>query len=131
MQFSTMEIVSIIGLIVTLCSFGGMVVYGILKGKFITPEQCKEAQGTCRMYTCQKIEGVKLQVVGMANEFKESRENSERKRDAARSEYAGKIEKIYKLIQETEEHRAAQLEKMHTFMGRVEADLKTLKERVT
>jgi hydroxymethylpyrimidine pyrophosphatase-like HAD family hydrolase len=130
MQFSIMEIISIIGLIITLCSFGGAVVYNLLKSRFISPDQCKEIQGMCRAHTCHKIESVRNQVVGLANELKEGREASEVKRDAARKEYSEKIEKIYRLIEQTEHDRAEQLQATHLFMGEVRADLKTLKGKM-
>ena len=124
------ELSTIVGLVIALTGFIGMLAYNILKGRFVTHEDCEKKQGACRQQTCHKIEAVKTQVTIISSEIKEGRDISEKKRDIARREYTEQIEKVFHVIEETEKRRADQLEKMHTFMGQVTADLDYLKRKV-
>lgn len=79
----------------TVCAFGGGAIYILLLPKFVTPEalkkHCDGQQAACRPLMCNKIDQIKDEIAVM-----------DEKRESARKE------------------QSEQLEKIHTFIGRVD-----------
>ena len=83
-----------LGTIVVVCSFGGAIVYAILRTKFITIEECENSQTKCSMETCKKIDKLGDQLAALRVEFTTYVIDSEKRRDEAKDKLTEQLSQI-------------------------------------
>lgn len=80
--------------VTALCSFGGFIIYAILRTKFITIEECENSQTKCSMETCKKIDKLGDQLTALRVEFTTYVIDSEKRRDEAKDKLTEQLSQI-------------------------------------
>lgn len=77
-----------------ICSIVGLIIFAILRTKFITIEECKNSQTKCSAATCQKIDKLAEQLGSLRVEFTTYVIESEKRREAAKDTFTEQLSQI-------------------------------------
>ena len=83
-----------IAAITAICTFGGCIIFAILRTKFITIEECENSQTKCSVATCQKIDKLADQLGALRMEFTNYVIESEKRREAAKDTFTEQLSQI-------------------------------------